>query len=264
MTPQVTRAIAIVERRLEGLDPSRLLLASDFDGTLADITAQPGATRPRPGSVRAIAELATRLLTVAVISGRSRAALAELLPVPGLALFGDYGLDGPTAAESDALSAFDTAVERLLAAFPGAALERKAGSTSIHFRAAPELGPRILERVAPIARSAGLEAGMGRMVVEVRPPRASKGAALGRLVQELRPGAVIFAGDDEGDRAAFRLLAGLEVPHVAIGVDSAEAGPGLFAECDAVVGGPAEMEELLRELARWAARPGPADPASGG
>ncbi|MGH7775928.1 MAG: trehalose-phosphatase [Candidatus Dormibacterales bacterium] len=263
MTPQVTHATSLAGRFLAGVDPSGVLLATDFDGTLAEITHDPGSAAARPGAAEALAFLAGRLRAVAVISGRSREALARLLPGPGLTLRGDYGLEAPTSAEKAALSSFNAEAERALAGTEGVVLERKAGSTSVHFRAAPALGPRLLEVAAAIAESRGLRAGRGRMVVEVRPARASKGAALAALIDELEPAAVIFAGDDEGDREAFQLVARLGLPHLALGVGSPEAPAGLFDACDAVLRGPAQMEEFLRWLSRWAAPRGRAGPAAG-
>ncbi|MGH7903878.1 MAG: trehalose-phosphatase [Candidatus Dormibacteraceae bacterium] len=264
MTSPVTITGELMRRTLAGVEPSSLLLASDFDGTLAEIVPRPEDATGRPESLRALAELVPLLRKVAVVSGRSRAALAAALPVPGLTLIGDYGLEAPDAAEREALSRFNSAAAGIVAGLAGARLESKPGSSSIHFRRAPELRMPLLEAVAPLAASLGLRSGEGRMVIEVRPFRAGKGATVGRLVEELDPGAVIFAGDDEGDGDAFEYVGGLRIPHLTLGIASPESPAGLFDACDAVLDGPAQMGEVLIDLARWASRPGREDPGADG
>ena len=57
----------------------------------------------------------------------------------------------------------------------------------------------------------------------------------------------LYAGDDTTDLDAFQALAGLELG-VAVAVASAEGPPELREAADVVVGSPAELLELLREL----------------
>ena len=58
-----------------------LLVAADFDGTLAPIVPQPWMARADPAAVRALRALAELPRThVAIISGRSLADLAAQLP----------------------------------------------------------------------------------------------------------------------------------------------------------------------------------------
>ena len=53
--------------------PGQALIATDFDGTLAPIVADPRAARPLPGAVPALRRLARVVGTVAVITGRPAA-----------------------------------------------------------------------------------------------------------------------------------------------------------------------------------------------
>ncbi len=69
-----------------------LLIASDFDGTLAQVVRDPRRARALPQASRALAELARRT-PVAVISGRDLANLAVQCRVPGAVLLGSYGLE---------------------------------------------------------------------------------------------------------------------------------------------------------------------------
>lgn len=240
--------------------PKSLLLATDFDGTIAPIEVDPADVRPLPEAVDALRRLAGRLRRVAVISGRSRPDLLRLLPVDGVGLMGDYGLERPSPEELSALSALAGEIDALVGVTPGAWIERKAGSASVHFRQAPELGPELLREVSAMAARRGLQARMGRRVVEVMPRRADKGASLRRLVEEWDPGAVVYAGDDTGDQACFEYLASLRLPSLAVGVRSPEAEPGLFRLCDLVLDGPAAWARALAQTADWAVAADRADP----
>jgi trehalose-phosphatase len=244
------------------VSPGRLLVVTDFDGTLAEIVPDPAAAKPRADSLDAVGRLVAAVQRVAVISGRTTEALRQLLPVPGLELFGDYGLVDPDAAERGQLEAFNRAAARLLRQYPAAVMEPKAGSTSVHYRADPALAEPLLEALAPLAERMRLRAGRGRMVIEVRPVRADKGTTLTLLLQRERPLGLVVAGDDEGDRPAFEVAAGQAIPHVVLGVRSLEAAPEIFDACDLVVDGPASAAAFFQELAGWAESTGIADPRS--
>lgn len=215
---------------------------------------EPDRATADPQALRALETLAPRLLAVAVISGRALDDLRSRLPVPGLRFLGDYGLEQPSASDLEALRAFNQDAERLLASQTGIRLERKPGSTSVHFRSRPEAGSELQRRLAPLAAARGLQLRPGRLVVEAMPASANKEAALRRLIDSLDPGAVIWSGDDSGDRGCFELVAGLDLPHLAVGVASTEAPAGLFDGCDLVVEGPAGNARLLSLLAGWASR----------
>jgi trehalose 6-phosphate phosphatase len=239
---------------LAGVPPDRLLVASDFDGTLAPIVAEPERARMLPEARSALERLVPLVLRVAVLSGRPTAVLERQVGIEGVLLLGDYGLVEADAEERRALDRFNREAARLLARQRGVRLESKPGSTSVHFREAPELGPSLGPLLEPLVLAAGLRWRPGRMVVEVMPARADKGGALRRLVEQLRPGGVVFAGDDTGDQPAFELLASLPLPHVALGVRSPEAPPEVFAACDAVVDRPQAAAAFFSRLAAWAGR----------
>jgi trehalose 6-phosphate phosphatase len=246
------------ERLLGGVTPDEVLVASDFDGTLAPITDRPERARALPGALDAMHRLVPKLRRLLIVSGRANADLGRFLPIDGLELRGDYGLGDPTPGERDALDGLAGDLGALLDGLPGVWLERKPGSMSVHYRELPEAAANLERRVTGLARARGLRARGGRMVVEVMPERADKALALGAAIEALRPAAVIFAGDDTGDRGCFELVAALPVPHLAVGVRSTEAGPDLFDRCDLVVDGPAEWAELLTALADWAEASAPA------
>lgn len=245
------------------VSPGRTLLVTDFDGTLAEITSQPEAAVPRPGALAALRALVASLQHVALVSGRTTAALGALVPVAGVELLGDYGLTEPDPAELAALASFNRLCEAHLGSMPGARLEAKAASSSVHHRARPELAEPVWALVSELAGRAGLRASRGRMVVEVRPERGDKGRTLIRLLSREHPLGLIVMGDDEGDRSMFEVAAAQPIAHLVVGVTSPEAPAGLFERCDLSVPGPAGAEELLRTLVAWSAGRAPSGPGAG-
>ncbi len=261
-------AVLDTGRRLLALvPPERLLVATDFDGTLAPIVQHPLDARPLPGAKEVLERLRDSVLRVAIITGRSEAMLRQVFPIDGVLVLGDYGRPDPTEPEQRALNEFNRHATDLVAKRPGLRLEAKPGSTSIHYRDRPAAGAGLLEEVRPVAERFGLDVRRGRMVVEVVPGGWDKSRALQRLIEEERAGGAVYCGDDEGDRRCFELLAASDLPHLSVGVRSEEAPPDLFEACDLVVNSPEEaiafLSRLADEIGRRRARD-PADHGSGG
>lgn len=238
--------------KLGDLRPHQLLFATDFDGTLAPIVSEPAAARALTLSLMTLDRLVDLGVQVAVISGRSQQDLRNLVPVAGVRLLGENGMGEPRKPELRALKRFNLIAGRLVARQPGVWLEVKPGSTSIHFRSAPDAGPQLRAALLPAAADQGLVASPGRMVIEVRPSRADKTRALSVLLGGLAPKAVIYAGDDECDRGAFDLLLRLPLKHLSIGVWSHEATADLLTRCDVVAKGPEGFGLILCDLLEWA------------
>ena len=258
-------------------EPARALIATDFDGTLAPIVADPREARADPGAVAALRELAGVVGTLAVITGRPAAEAVELggfEGVPGLIVLGHYGLerweDGALTGPAD-LPGVEAARERLPGVLAGAGapegvwVEDKGSALAVHTRrAADPVGAlaALREPLAGLAADVGLVVEPGRLVIELRPPGMDKGAALTALVAERKAGPVLFAGDDLGDLAAFaavRALRGEGHPGVTVCSASGEVSE-LAAEADLVVDGPGGVAALLSWLARSLApssRPAP-------
>jgi trehalose 6-phosphate phosphatase len=247
-------------------NPGRALIALDFDGTLAPIVADPEAARPLPEALAALRRLAPRTGTLAVITGRPAATAVELggfSDVPGLIVLGLYGRqrwqDGTLTSPPPppGLAVARAELGRVLAAAghdAGTWVEDKGDSVAVHTRraASPQRAIDALRRpLAELAARTGLVAEPGRLVIELRPPGADKGVAIETLTAERSPAAVLYAGDDLGDRAAYRAVRGLRARGVAgltVCSGSAEV-PELAAEADLVVDGPAGTAALLTWLA---------------
>jgi trehalose 6-phosphate phosphatase len=240
------------ESAVARIQPSEVLLVTDFDGTLAEIVQDPAGARARPDAIAVLSELVALLADVVVLSSRPPAQLETLVSVPGVRLIGDSGLALPRHALKEALDRFNADAGKLLERIPGAWLEVKPASTAIHFRNTDMTGQQMLAFMQPLLDGARLAAAPGRKVIEVHAPRAGKGSALAALIPSEDPGAVVCFGDDENDRSMFEYVCSLDFPHMCVGVWSPEAPPNLFDRCELVVPGPAGATAVLTEIVEWA------------
>ncbi|CAL9546724.1 trehalose-phosphatase [Streptomyces sp. enrichment culture] len=252
-------------------DPGRAVVALDFDGTLAPIVPDPDRARAHPEAVPALAALAPKVASIAVITGRPAEVAVHhggFAGVPGLdrlVVLGHYGAERWDAATGTlATPAPHPGVAAVRAELPGL-LERsgaaqgtwtedKGHAVAVHTRRAPDPQAAFEALRAPITDLAarhGLIVEPGRMVLELRPPGMDKGAALRGYVHSLDAASVLFAGDDLGDLPAY----------AAVDTLRAEGTPGLLVcsgsdevtelrkRADVEVPGPAGVVALLTALA---------------
>lgn len=247
-------------------DPAHALIGLDFDGTLAPIVADPDQARAHPGVRPALERLSPLLGRVAVITGRPAevaVAYGGLAGIDGLTVLGHYGLerwtDGTVTAppQSAGVESARSRLPRLLAdlgAPEGTAVEDKGRSVAVHVRRTADPAAVLALVDAPLralADEVGLVVEPGRMVRELRPPGADKGAALLTLVGEISPSVIVFVGDDLGDLAAFAAveqLRGAGIPGLLVCSGSTEV-TALAERADFVVEGPAGVVALLDGLA---------------
>jgi trehalose 6-phosphate phosphatase len=204
---------------LTRLTRSDLLVAFDFDGTLAPIVDRPEDAAMRPRTRRLLARVA-QLYPCAVVSGRAEADLLRLLGgVTVWYVVGNRFLDPPESA-----SALTPVVERwrsTLAAcvdrLPGTWLEDKGTSIAVHYRSATDR-----ERARETLLSAALllesvRVVPGKEVVNFLPRTGpSKGIAVDRLRRQIACGEVLYVGDDESDEEVFAVpgISGVRVGRV--------------------------------------------------
>lgn len=198
-----------------------ILLCLDYDGTLVPIAPHPDQAVLDDTGRRLLRALARRL-PVAIISGRARGALRQLVGVPSLYYVGNHGLEisGPgvrlraplPAAWPRELESLLTAIES--AAPPGVLIERKGPTASIHHRlVAPAERrrwlPALCERLALLTANGRLRVVRGKAVLELRPPGGwHKGAAVRWLIDHptLTGRTPVYVGDDTTDEDAFRAI----------------------------------------------------------
>lgn len=243
-------------------EPSRALVALDYDGVLAPIVDEPTRAWPAPGAIEVLRRLAGQVGSLAVVTGRPAeavVALGELDTVPGLVVEGQYGAERweagtlTTPDEPAAVAAARAGLPAALAASgadPAVWVEDKRLALVVHARRAA--GPDAeLVRLAPavrrVAAAHGLEVHPGKLVLELRPPGFDKGGVVRRLAAAARPGAVLFAGDDVGDLPAFAAVEELRAagtPGLTVASASPEAAE-VAARADLAVDGPPGVVDLL-------------------
>jgi trehalose-phosphatase len=197
----------------------RLLVACDYDGTLAPITANPDEARPLPESVGALRSLAAlHETTTAVISGRALRDLATLSRLPSeVNLVGSHGsefdigfIHALDASARELHRKLEAELEQVVLDVPGVSLEVKPASIAVHVRRAEhEAGRRVLAAVhnGP-ALWEGVTTTDGKEVVELAVVKTDKGNALDTLRHQVGATAAIFLGDDVTDEKAFARLSG--------------------------------------------------------
>ncbi|MER5889388.1 trehalose-phosphatase [Streptomyces sp. NPDC001941] len=256
-------------------DPGSAVLAVDFDGTLADIVADPRDARLRPDAARALTALADRLRRIVIVTGRP---VRDLVGPGGLlehgirervSILGMYG-DERWDPATGRLHAPDPTPElvRLKAVLPlfvreltcdaGVRVEDKGAAVAVHMRRAadPHAAFALLhDPLLKLAAEHGVRAEPGRFVVELRPEGGDKGTALHGFLTEHRARAVLYAGDDRGDVPAYdtveqRRRAGLPGTLVYSAPRGRDERVGeLERRADAAVPGPAGVAALLALLA---------------
>jgi trehalose 6-phosphate phosphatase len=192
---------------LEEFASSNVLLAFDFDGTLAPIVSNPQSARMREQTRGLLAQLA-KLYPVIVISGRAQPdALRRLRGVDVLEVVGNHGMEPRHGARRHIAHVGRWLPElKHLADFKGVMIEDKIYSLAIHYRHSREkkrARGAILEAVASLrdVRIIG-----GKQVINIVPSDAPhKGIALERERDRLHCDTAIYVGDDETDEDVFTL-----------------------------------------------------------
>lgn len=243
-----------IEARMSEVE--RISLFLDFDGTLVPIEPDPRSPMPDQTTVDTLKKLAVRkFLVTTIISGRALEDLYSRIHVDGIIYAGNHGLEifgrhlqfvEPTAWERRGeLESLTEELSALLGAVPGALIENKGLTASVHYRqAAVESFPGIQEVVRmTVARYDPMFlATQGRKVMEIVPAiNWNKGAAVKWINDQLggQPVLSIYAGDDSTDEHAFRALP-----------DAVTIKIGLLPETHARyrLPDPGALQELLLEL----------------
>jgi trehalose 6-phosphate phosphatase len=234
----------------------RLLVALDFDGTLAPPVDDPELARAVPEARAAVlALLAVPNTRVALVSGRALESLEHVADLPDdVLLIGSHGveirLDSPDAeltlephelVQRDVLS---DVLEQVADAVDDIWIEEKPAGFALHTRLATERNSRIAHLVAMQEARAEVEdvkVRSGKDVLEFSVRSNTKGEAVEHLRQYTKATAVFYAGDDVTDEDAFAALGA--------GDFGLKSGPGETAAAHRVTG-PAEVARVLAELAR--------------
>ncbi|MCT1803656.1 trehalose-phosphatase [Kocuria carniphila] len=261
----MTETLSDALSRAAGAD--HLLIALDFDGTLAPFTEDPADSRPLPEAREALDALAgLPRTTVAIISGRPLEFLREVVdPARRMVLSGSHGAemdlaalpDLPDDAEHDIhltaeqLDLLDRAVdatEEMVSRYPGSRAELKPAGVCFHTR--PIRDPRVSEQALEEMNRAyselqGLRITPGQQVVECSVVSATKGDGLRIIQAAASPDVTVFAGDDVTDEDAMDLLTGEDLG-IKVGEKESVATQR--------VSGPQELADVLSVFADQRAR----------
>ena len=232
-----------------------LLVAMDFDGTMAPLVDHAGDARALPRSAAAFAAL-TELprTTTALISGRALDSLREVaFPPEKTLLIGSHGAEvwmGPGSSKleldqdrRELLADVRRELEGIVELAPGTLLEDKPAGVVLHTRLAAD---DVAEDAVAAARAAlqdraGVYLKSGNRVLETSVVHSSKGEGLAFLRQASGATATVFAGDDTTDEDAQASLLPGDVG-VKVGLD--------FTQAQFRIEAPAHMSELLEALLR--------------
>ena len=241
----------------------RLLVALDFDGTLAPLVERAEDARALPASAAAVRALAALPhTTTALISGRALDSLRAVADPPAdTMLIGSHGAEtwtGPdraplalTPEQSDLLARAVAVVEQVVAAHAGTRIEFKLAGVVLHTRTAADdvADAAVAAARAGLAPLDGVSITDGKRVLEISVVEADKGQGLALLRQAAAATAVFFAGDDVTDEHAQRTLGAGDI--------GLRIGPGETAAPFSVAS-PEAFTEVLEELAALRAAGAPA------
>jgi trehalose 6-phosphate phosphatase len=215
MLPVMTHTLADIVKRVASAPV--LLVATDFDGTLAPLVEHHDLAAPNATAVAALARLSLFPHThVAVVSGRGLADLHRRLGVPPQwQLSGSHGaeIDG----EADRLISAESRSQlgelaRLLIPIadrhPGCLVESKPRGVAFHYRGvSEEYAGSAVDAVTTLAgQFPALNMRFGSMVIEFVVDKVTKADGLRHLRHRTGASAVMFIGDDLTDEHAFQSL----------------------------------------------------------
>ncbi len=230
-----------------------LLVALDFDGTLAPLVERAEDARALPASAAALRALAALPgTTTALISGRALDSLrAAANPPAETMLVGSHGAEtwtGPDGAplaltpdQEELLARAVDVVERVVATHEGTRIEFKPAGVVLHTRTAADdiAEAAVASARAALERFGDLSVTDGKRVLEIAVVEADKGQGLALLRQVTGATGVLFAGDDVTDENAQRTLGPDD-----IGI---RIGPGATA-ARFTVAAPEDFSDVLQEL----------------
>ncbi len=218
--PPIEKHLPRLRRELRGA--SELLVCLDFDGTLAPIVDDPTEATPTTANEAALESLvAEPSVSTAIVSGRALADVRDR--IDGLSIYaGNHGLEleregsvavHPVARERASLvSEVCSTLEVALESIPGATVENKRLTGTVHVRSTPPAARPLVERLSENAVERigddELELSTGKRVLEVAPSVGWGKGDVVELLQSVRSDGTytVYVGDDVTDEAAFRAI----------------------------------------------------------
>lgn len=238
-------------------------LFTDVDGTISEIALSPAEARVSPACRESLAALAKHLDLVAAVSGRSAAETRKMVGIDEMVYIGNHGYERWVGGNTELIPGVEDYTARIKAvidefdqriSIEGIIVENKGPTASIHYRrcrdheAALEA---IMSAVEGLAGDNNLKIGLGKLVVELRPPlEVSKGTAVVSLIEERSLRGAIYLGDDLTDVDVFMAFhrEGLPFKGLAVGIVGEETAPQVAKEADFTLNGVTDVERFLKRI----------------
>ena len=234
----------------------KILLALDFDGTLAHLVDNPDDARMTSEARDALNRLgADPGVVVALVSGRGATNLVDVSsPDQSWWVVGSHGIEvvEPGASPDSGLTP-EILVNReklweqfgqIAKDFPGVWVEEKTWGSALHTRGVPaEVESDAHNTLRPVIDSWGdvLTTRTGHGILESSLGTATKGDGITRVAAAVSPDVVVFLGDDVTDEDGFAVLGDSDV--------GIKVGQGETRARYRIDGGPGEVAEFLVALA---------------
>jgi trehalose 6-phosphate phosphatase len=223
---------------------ANVLLAFDYDGTLAPIVDDPPKAKMRRVTKNLLAKVSDRY-PCTIISGRAHHDPALSFPEITLcALVGNHGLEpwrNPAEYETR-VRRWTTLLEEQLGGLKGVQIEDKRLSLAIHYRASREKKVALAAIREAVAGLREARIVSGKLVVNVLPNGAPhKGIALQRVRDGQGCDTALYVGDDETDEDVFSLDQPGQLLGVRVGESRSSGAPYFLRD-------QSEIDELLRVL----------------
>ena len=185
---------------------SNVLLAFDYDGTLAPIASTPAQARMRASTRRLLIEVAHRYPCV-VISGRQLDDVTRRLDgIPVRYIFGNFGHEPVPDGHLPPAVILDWA-RHLVAHLPpnrGLVVEEKRYSVTVHYRHARNKRWALRTIARAMGELRDTRVVEGNQTVTLLPPNGpDKGIALQRARRQFHCDRALYVGDDDADEDAF-------------------------------------------------------------
>ena len=220
----------------------------DVDGTLLHIAETPDSVQVSNRLRALLARLGPALGgALALISGRPVAELDRLFDPLALPAAGLHGLEHRGAAggldtlgDPRALDGLRSALGDFAGRHPGVLLEDKGRALAVHYRRAPDAEAAARDLVARLTEGRGddLRVVEGKMVIEIKPRLADKGAAVEAFMAEppFAGRLPVFIGDDVTDEDAFAAVERMGGHSIRVGEAPDSRAHFLLADVDEAVG----------------------------
>jgi trehalose-phosphatase len=233
-----------------------ILLALDFDGTLAHLVDDPDDARMTPEARDALNRLGgDHRVVIALVSGRGAKNLIDLsTPDSSWWVVGSHGMEvvAPGSAPDSGLTPQLVSNREELwrqfgqvaANFPGVWVEEKTWGSALHTRGvSPEVELAAHTALWPVIERWGetLTTRTGHGILESSLGTATKGDGINRVAKATKPDVTVFIGDDVTDEDGFAVLGDSDV--------GIKVGPGDTRARFRLPGGPGEVAKFLADLA---------------